>query len=47
MIRHLLFLFSRSYRSNCIMARVLEYDRASVRLTAVQKAAGQDWRLAA
>lgn len=47
MIRRLLFCLSRTYRANCIMARVLEYDRANVRLTAVRKAVDHGWRFAA
>lgn len=46
MIRHILFMFSRTYRANCIMRRVLEYDCAGVRLVAVQKAEDHGLRLA-
>jgi len=47
MLKHLLFRFSRAYRANCIMARVLEYDRANVRLTRVPGSVSQELRLAA
>lgn len=45
-VRHLLFRFSRAYRAQCIMQRVLEH-RSGVRLVVIPSRTAREWRLAA